>query len=446
MLMTNLRKLLRQFTPAQTLLAGYLLIILFGSILLMLPIASANGVPQALIDALFTATSAISTTGLVVVDTGSFYSLFGQIVILILIQIGGVGYMAFIVFIAYAFGNKLSLRAGMILEDSLAGVSLGNIEKIIDSVILYTFIFEFACAAILSLYWMREFSISHALYLGVFHSISAFCTAGFGLFADSFTSCQQNLLINLVLDITCIAGGIGFFVLYDIHSFLGGTSNPRRLSMHSKLALVVSIMAIVIGTVIIFLAENGNTPFCERLFTSTFQSISASSTTGFNTIDIGAMSNTSLFMIIALMFVGASPGGTGGGIKTTTLGIMWLFLLSTLRGRHDTNFFERRLSPETIHKAFAIAFISALLIAVGAVVLTATEKASFIQIVFEIVSAFGTVGLSAGITSSLSETGKIVIILIMFIGRLGPLTMGLSLVGRPKEERVRFPKEEVFVG
>jgi trk system potassium uptake protein TrkH len=262
-----------------------------------LPIASSQGVSQPFVDALFTATSAISTTGLAVVDTGSFYSLFGQIVIIILVQIGGLGYMVFIVFIAFLFGKKLSLRAGMLLEDSLAGVSLGNIKKIINAVIWFTFLFEFGGAAIMSLFWMREFSASRSIYLGIFHSVSAFCTAGFGLFSDSFCAYQKNILVYLTLDIVCIAGGIGFFVLYDLHTLVKKAihqTRPRRLSLHSKLALTVSILVMAMGTAVIFVSERGNLPMGDRLLASTFQSISASTTTGFNSIDIGAMSNTSL--------------------------------------------------------------------------------------------------------------------------------------------------------
>lgn len=315
--MTSLQKLSRQFTPVQSLLIGFILIILVGSILLTLPIASSEGVSQSFINALFTATSAVSTTGLIVVDTGSFYSLFGQIVILLLFQIGGLGYMTFIVLMAYVLGKKLSLRGRMTIQESLAGISLGSIKKFVKAVILFTFFFEFVGAVILSLYFMREFSVSRSIYLGIFHSVSAFCTAGFGLFSDSFISYQGSIVINLIISIVCIAGGIGFFVLSDIHTLFSKTINrvrPRRLSVHSKLALVLSIALMVIGTAVIFISETAlsSSSSGHRLLNSVFQSISASTTTGFNTVDIGAMSATSLFAIIFLMFIGASPGGTGG--------------------------------------------------------------------------------------------------------------------------------------
>lgn len=449
--MISLQKLLQKVTPAQSLLIGFILIILIGSSLLTLPFASSKGISQPFIDALFTATSAVSTTGLVVVDTGGFYSIFGQIVILVLIQIGGLGYMVFIVLMAYIFGRRVSLETEKTLQESLAGPPVGEIKKFVKAVIFYTFLIEFIGAVILSLYWMREFPLSRSIYLGIFHSISAFCTAGVGLFSDSFVSYQDSVVINTIIPCLCFAGGIGFFVLYDIHAFLGKTIKhlqPRRLSIHSKLALILSIVLMVVGTGIIFASESGfsSLPLGHRLLRSAFQSITASTTTGFNTIDIGAMSSTSLFTMIVLMFIGASPGGTGGGIKTTTFGLMLLILSAQLRRREDVNLFDRRISYETINKAFAIGVMAILLVILDTVILTFTEKASFLEILFEVVSAFGTVGLSTGITPNLSTVGKIIIIITMLTGRLGPLTIGFSLFGKPKRVDFRFAEGEVFAG
>lgn len=449
--MTNLQKLTRQFTPAQSLLIGFILIILIGSILLTLPVASSKGVSQPFIDALFTASSAISTTGLTVVDIGSFYSLFGQIVILLIIQIGGLGYMVFIVLISYILSRRLALSSRMTFQESLAGAPLSDVKKFAKAVVLFTFVFEFLGAAILSLYWMREFSLSRSIYLGIFHSISGFCTAGFGLFPDNLISIQRSVLTNLTVDILCFAGAIGFFVLYDIHNLFIKIINhvrPQRLSIHSKLALGVSITLMAIGTGIIFISERWpqSFPLGHRLVSSAFQSISASTTTGFNTIDIGVMSSTSLFMLIVLMFIGASPGGTGGGIKTTTFGVMLLSLIALLRGRKNVNIFKRQISLDVINKAFAIGLMAILLVILDTVILTAIEKASFLQIFFEIASAWGNVGLSTGITSALSTVGKIIISTTMLIGRLGPLAIGFSLIGRPKRVAFRYAEGEVFVG
>lgn len=316
--MINLQKLPIKLTTFQSLLIGFILIILAGAFLLTLPIASDKSASQPFIDALFTATSAVTTTGLVVVDTGSFYSLFGQMVILILFQIGGLGYMIFIALIVLGLGGRLSLGSRMLLHESLSRTTSVDLIKFAKIIIIFTFLFEFIGALFLSLYWIHYFPLPQAVYSGIFHSVSAFCTAGFGLFSDSFSSYHGSVVLNLVIIVICIAGGIGFFVLYDLVTLFNKSirrQNPRRLSVHSKFVLMLSVILMAIGTVVIFVSEKGlHVPFLgERLLTSAFQSISASTTTGFNTINIGAMTSTSLFTIIVLMFIGASPGGTGGG-------------------------------------------------------------------------------------------------------------------------------------
>lgn len=449
--MNNSQKFWKTISPAQTLLIGFILIILAGAFLLTFPIASAKGVSQPFIDALFTATSAVTTTGLIVADTGSFYSLFGQIVILILFQIGGLGYMIFIALIVLGLGGRLSLGSRMLLHESLSRTTSVDLIKFAKLVIIFTFLFEFIGATLLSLYWIHYFPLPQAVYSGIFHSVSAFCTAGFGLFSDSLSSYKGNIALNLTIISLCIAGGIGFFVLYDMVTLFNKSirrQNPRCLSVHSKFVLMLSIILMAIGTVVIFLSGKGlHVPLLgERLLASAFQSISASTTTGFNTINIGAMTSTSLFTIIVLMFIGASPGGTGGGIKTASFGIMLLFLLSLLRGREDVNIFKRRISSEVINRVFAIGIISIFWVMLATAILTATEKASFLQVFFETVSAFGTVGLSTGITPTLSIAGKILISITMLIGRIGPLAIGFSLVGKPRPAKFKYSEADVLVG
>jgi len=284
----------------------------------------------------------------------------------------------------------------------------------------------------------------------LFHSVSAFCTAGFGLFADSFMSEYNNPGVNIVLAIMSIAGAIGFFVMKDVYSYLRlaiRKDNSRRLTVHSKLALTLSIMLMLFGSILILIFEKeSNLPAGDRIMTSIFQSISASTTTGFNTVDIGALASTSLFIMIILMFIGASPGGTGGGIKTTTFGAIILFIYALLRGKEEAHIFGRQISRETIDKALAIGVIAVSLVTLDMAVLISTERATFLNILFEVISAIGTVGLSTGITSSLTTVGKLVIIITMLIGRVGILAVGFSLFGRPEPDHFRWAEEELYIG
>ncbi len=453
MTMINSQKFWKEITPIQSLLMGFILMILLGTILLSLPIASSENVPQPFIDILFTATSAVTTTGLVVVDTGSFYSLFGQIVILVLIQIGGLGYMIFIALIILGLGGRMSFSSRILLHESLSRPSSVDMIKFTKTVIIFTFVIEFITAVLLSLHWMHYFPVKEAIYSGVFHSVSALCTAGFVLFSNSFSAYQGSIFINLVISVTCIAGAIGFFVLYDIYTLSKSKKiikhqRSLQLSVHSKFVLLLSITLMVIGAGVIFISERGfqSSFLRERLLSSAFQSISASTTTGFNTINIGGMNPTSLFMIIFLMFIGASPGGTGAGIKTVSFGIILLFLFSLLTGREDVNLFKRRISPQTINKAFAIGSIAILWVVLATGILTVTEKASFLQVLFEVVSALSGVGLSTGITPALSTIGKAVISVTMLVGRMGPLAIGFSLVGKPKPVPFKYAEAGVLVG
>lgn len=441
----------RKFTPIQVLIMGFIILILAGSLLLMFPMSSSNGSKTTFVDALFTSTSAVTTTGLVVVDTGTHYSLFGQVVTLVLFQIGGLGYMVFVAFIVLGLKGKLSIHTRVLLRESLVRQETVNIITFTKIVVLFTFFWEALGAVLLGIYWSRYMPISEAFYAGVYHSVSAFCTAGFGLFSDSLSSYNNSIALNLIVNFICIAGGIGFFVLYDIYTFsrwretLGA---PWQISVHTKLVLIISAVLMAVGTISLFFfgeTDPSITPG-EQLLHSSFQAISASSTTGFNTIDIGAIRTPGLFVIIILMFVGASPGGTGGGIKTTTFGLMILFLASVLSGRESVNLFKRRISPETLERVFAIGLVAAIWIVLAIAVLTVTEKAHFLGTVFEVVSAFGTVGLSMGMTSTLTTTGKIIICISMLIGRIGPLSVGYSLIGKSRPQPFKYAEADVLVG
>lgn len=414
-------------TPTQILVLGYLAVTIAGAILLSLPVSSRDGKHQPFIDSLFIAASGISTAGLSPVDIGKYYSLFGQIVLLCIFQIGGIGYMAFAVFLVYILGIELPFTAKIVARESLAGSNLRILERFFVVALAFTFIFELIGAAVLTVFWAKEFPLPKAVYLGVFHSVSAFCTAGFSVFSDSLMKYRDSYVVNLTINILSILGGIGFFVLYEFCVYLRKLIRrdyTRRMSVHSKLVLLVTLTLITCATALIFFAEKWpqGLTWRQRLGEAGFQAISASTTDGFNTIDIGAMGMTSLFILMILMFIGASPGSTGGGIKTTTTGLILAFLFKQLKSRElRIGLFKRQIP-------------------------TATENATFQQVLFEATSALGNTGLSMGITSQLTFTGKLALIVTMFIGRIGPLTAGLFLVGRQKPLLYEYAGEDVYVG
>lgn len=432
------------------LLYGYAFITLLGAFVLSWPVSNGNGEFQNFLDALFVATSGISTSGLTPVDIGTHYSLFGQIVLFSIFQIGGIGYMSFIVLLMSLFGWQADIRTGILAKESLAGTSLSAYRHFFISVLKYTIAFELAGALLLTIVWIKEYPLLKAFYYGLFHSVSAFCTAGFGLYPDSLMKYRTNMLLNYTVIIISLLGGIGFFVIKDIKGYvkrkISGV-HPNRISVHSKLALTVTILIIGVGTTLFVVTEN----FCssdgvQKGFTEAlFQSVSASTTDGFNSIDISKMSSPGLVYTMFLMFVGASPGSTGGGIKTTTFGLLVAFFFSIL-SRKKLNLFEREIVVDCVHNAFIVlsCFIAIMIFDIA--VMSATEKAPFLSILFEIVSALGNTGLSMGITSSLSPVGKALLIATMFIGRVGPLSIAYAIVVKPHKSYFSYPKTEIFVG
>ena len=447
-----IKSYLKTTAPYQILVMGYMLVTITSAFLLSLPISSAKGQWQNFTDALFVAVSGISTSGLTVVDIGSYYSLFGQIVLLCTFQIGGIGYMTFILFFSYAFGLRTSLITQIVARESLASPDLRALGKFFFATLNFTILFEFLGAFALTLLWMEEFPLLRSIYLAVFHSVSAFCTAGFGLFSDSLMRWRDNFPVNMTINVVSLAGGIGFFVLYDIYLYLKKIVKPdvnRRISVHSRLVLIFTVSIILFGTYVIFMTEQWDTSINipQRVMISAFQSISASTTDGFNTVDINKMGPASQTMLMALMFVGAGPGSTGGGIKTSTLFVILLFLWALFKGRDDNvNIFRREIPSSTIRKAFGVFGWFVLIILIDMLIMVATEHATYSQILFEIISALGNTGLSTGITANLGLMGKIMLIITMFIGRVGQLTIGFSLVGSQKPLGFRYMKEDIFVG
>ncbi len=440
-----MRRLTRRLTPLQILLLGFLLLAAVGGLLLMLPISSKNGRFQPYLDALFMASSAISTTGLGVVALDEQYTLFGQLVMLALIQIGGLGYMTLIAFITQLLGQRLSLGGGKLMASSLAVPSRGEMRHFILRVVQFTIAFEAAGAIALTLYWQAEFGFARAFYMGWFHAISTFCTAGFSLLGDGFVTYRGDWVFNAIINSLSLVGAVGFFVLHEGARYVRRLTQghrPPRLTTHTRLALFMTAGLIGLGTAVIFLSES---PAPDRLLPALFQALTATTTTGFNTVAIDNLSDTSLTMLMALMFIGAPAGGTGGGIKATTFAVLLLLLWAMLRGQDDVNLFGRRLNQKTIMQSVSIGITAVLWLMFSVIILTATESASFLSIMFEAVSALGTVGLSMGLTANLSAWGKIIIIGSMMIGRIGPLGVAYALV-RKGRLAYRYPQEDVFVG
>lgn len=437
-----------KLNPAQILVIGFGCLILVGALLLMLPISTVEaGKGLNFIDALFESTSAVCVTGLSVVDTGTTFTLFGQIVLLILIQFGGWGFMTVGIFMFIILGKKIGLKERLLLQDALNVFTLSGVVKLVLRIVAITIIVEFIGAAILALRWSAEMPWGTAVYYGIFHSISAFNNAGFGLEADSLSKWVGDPTINLVITSLFIIGGIGFSVILDVWR----KKSFRKLSLHSKVALLMTLVLIVTGTLIIFISEYrnpatiGHFSLGNKLWASYFQGVTPR-TAGFNTIDIGKMTQSSQVFMMVLMFIGASPGSTGGGIKTTTFSIILLAFWSVLSNREDVTIFKRRISWSLVNKSLSIGVTAMIFIFLIFFVLTFTEHVEMRKLLFETLSAFGTVGLSTGITGNLSPAGRVLITLMMFIGRLGPLTMAFALLSKPKDAKVKYAEEKILIG
>jgi len=446
------KRLSLSMTPFRMLVLGYMIVTISGAFLLSLPVSTVSGRGQNFIDALFIAASGISTTGLVVVDVGSFYTLFGQTVLLCIFQIGGIGYMTIIISLTQIVGKKTTILTQIVAKESLAGPNMRQLGSFFKATIVFTLFFELAGAVVLTAYWSREYPLSKAAYLGFFHSVSAFCTAGFGLLPDSLMKYQGSLVMNATINIVSMAGGLGFFVLYEFYSMVTRrmkNHSRRRLSVHSRLVLIITTALIAGGSAVILLTEPWDPAvgIFDRLLASVFQAVSAQTTDGFNSIDIGRLGATSLSMLMILMFIGASPGSTGGGIKTTTFGAISRFLYCQLKGSEESvNLFGREIPSRSIRKAFSIFVWFGIIIVLDMLVMVRTEQGSYLQVLFEIVSAIGNTGLSTGITPRLSNTGRILLIITMFIGRVGPLAVGLFITGRQHERNFHYPEEDIFIG
>jgi trk system potassium uptake protein TrkH len=436
-------------SPPQILVLGFAAIIFIGAALLMLPISSRTGEPLGFIDALFTSTSATCVTGLVVVDTGTTFSSFGQIVIMLLIQIGGLGFMTMATLFALVLKRRISLKDRLVLQEAMNQSSMEGIVRLIRRVLLYSLVIEACGAVLLSIRWAFDMPIGKAIYYGVFHAVTMFNNAGFDLFGDfrSLTGYVYDPVVNVVVMFLIVSGGIGFIVLSDLIDF----RKQRRLSLHSKVVLSMTGALLLVGFIVILIFEFtnprtlGSLNWGGKFLGALFQSVTPR-TAGANTIDITGLRQATQFFIVILMFIGASPGSTGGGIKTTTFTIMVGAVIAMMRGRDDIVMFRYRLAQERVLKALTIALLTLLLVLAVSMILSTTEEGEFLEILFETTSAFGTVGLSMGLTPDLTVFGKILISITMFAGRLGPLTLAYALGPKKGKELYRHPEGKMIIG
>ncbi len=443
----------KDLNPAQVLVLGFGGLIIIGAILLNLPIATVSGESIGFINALFTSTSAICVTGLAVVDTGTYWSLFGKIVILMLIQFGGLGFMTMATSVAFLVGKRITLRSRIIMQEALNQFTISGVVRLTKYILIATFAIEGIGALLLSIRFIPRYGFAKGAFYSIFHSISAFCNAGFDLIGDgrSLTPFVDDFTINFVIMTLIIVGGLGFTVILDLIK----TRNFRKLSLHSKLVLSATGILLSIGFILILLIEYGNPQtlgnltFGKKILAAMFHSVTPR-TAGFNTLDMGSLKVSTKFLTIILMFIGGSPGSTAGGIKTTTFSLVILHVLSVIKGKEDTEIFRRRISWQAISRALALLSIGISFVIIITFILSITEESlGFMEIFFETVSALGTVGLTLGITSQLSAFGKILIALTMFFGRLGPLTIVIALARRnatSKKSGIRYPEGKVLVG
>lgn len=445
----------RTLSGPQLIALSFAGLVLAGSVLLALPAAAAPGQSISYLDALFTATSAICVTGLIVVDTPVAFSTFGHTIIMLLIQIGGLGYMAVSTVLAAAIGRSISLHERLTLQEALNTQTIDGVVRFTLTVLKLTLAFELTGAAILAVRWWGELGPA-ALWYGLFHSVSAFNNAGFALWSDNLIRWRGDLTVNLVMTGLITFGGLGFFVITELVTL---RRHRLTLSLHTRIVLTASAVLAFGGAVAFFVLESsnprtlGSLPAGERVLAAWFQSVTAR-TAGFNTIDNGALTDAALFTTMALMFIGASPGGTGGGVKTSTFSLTVAALWATVRGDSEPTLFKRRISTDTVSKAFFVCLIAFLAVNLVAGLVLIWEGRTLMATLFETTSAFGTVGLSMGeggqpvsLVAFFTPFGKMMMMVMMFTGRVGPLTLAVALAQRASvKPKIRYPEGKVLIG
>lgn len=440
-----------EFTPTRLIVSTFAGLIALGTALLALPISHGDR-SIGLLDAFFTSTSAVCVTGLIVVDTGSAYSGFGQVVILALFQLGGLGLLTFGTFLALATGRRLGIGDRLRVQEQVSGTNLGSVVELVRSIAVVVVLAELTGALLLYSRFAPSEGAGAGAWHAVFHSVSAFNNAGFSLNVDSLAGYVDDPVVNLTIIALIVSGGLGFVVITNLYRWFRRRGPRARLTLHTQMVLSITVFLVAAGTTLILVAEwNNEETFgalsaTERVIASVFQAVTPR-TAGFNTLDYAEMTTAALLVTMLLMFIGGNPGSTAGGIKTVTFHVVALSIWSTIRGRSDTTVFRRRLDPATVVRAAAIAGSAAILGGAAVTMLAVFEPDLPLEsLLFETISALGTVGLSVGITDDLGTPARLVIVMLMFVGRIGLLTFALALVSRERPSAVRHPAEEVVVG
>lgn len=427
---------------------SFLIVILIGATLLSLPIASVDGNSVGFVNAFFTASSATAVTGLVVANTATQWTMFGKVVIITLIQIGGLGTITLFSIATVLLGRKISLQQRLLVKEQLNITSMSGIVKWVIYVTKITFLIEFTGALLLSFSLIPKYGFKTGVWYSIFHAISAFCNAGFDLFGDSIVSYSGDIYINMIICGLVILGGLGFLVYMDIYN----AGSFRKLKVHSKVVITVSALLLFAGTIATLLIEYNNSlsigefGFGHKVLASFFQS-TVTRTAGFNSIDIGQVHDATAIIYIFLMFIGGSPASTAGGLKTTTFAVMIFSTIGMVRGEHDIVIFNRKIDKEVILRALAITIvcISLVITVTMAVAIIEHDRFEFLDILFESVSAFGTVGMTRGITPHLSDISKVILAFTMFIGRVGPTTLAVGLM-KTKPSSIKYASGKILVG
>ena len=442
----------RRFQPAQLLALSFIAAILIGTAALLLPFSTPLGVNLSFVDALFTSTSAVCVTGLIVQDTATYFTPFGHGIILVLFQLGGLGIMAFSTLILLVAGRKISVQDKIIIQEGYHHAAAKNVKALIKNIFLYAIVIEGTGTLLLFWQWRGKFPGFKGFFYSLFHAISAFCNAGFSVFSDSLASFRGDTGTNVTILILIVLGGLGFLVLSEGRDIISGIVRRRRrkMSLHAKMVWIMTLSLIILPFFSFLMIEwrhalNGFS-LKEKILASLFQVITPR-TAGFNTMELGSLHHAAVFLLISLMFIGASPGSTGGGVKTSTVGVIFAFIRSKIAARDSINIFYRTLPVELVTKAFTVVVLSICVLFVSSAVLFLTQSGmSMKETFFEVFSAFGTVGLSLGVTPNLNAAGKVVIILTMFIGRIGPLTLLYAFSREKAFGRFEYVEESVMIG